>query len=193
MWLLSMNQRHCGSALPYFLLCFLEHPGVAQPQQAQRGWRLGPHPSSCPTPVKGTKGGQPWVVEIALQKEGFQEEHEVRPPSGRSWWGKLAGKGAGALQCPTRLWLLGLSTGSCCRPMSILLPTQLAHRRGTALLPHTSCPPTSPHHYPHVHKSHEHHCKREGRQSQNPSKSRSSPKNRGDKAWVKIVGSGTSR
>lgn len=88
MWLLSMNQRRCGSALPYFLLCFLEHPGIAQPQQAQRGWRLGPVPSAHPR-RRQLKGGQPWVMGVP-QKGGFEEECEAWPPRGRGWRG---GKG----------------------------------------------------------------------------------------------------
>lgn len=179
MWLLSMNQRRCGSALPYFLLCFLEHPGVAQSQQAQQGWRMGALPSFRP-PVKGTKGWHPWFTEIPLSG-GFEEECEVRSPSGGSWWGKQAEKGAGESQRPTELRQLRLSMGCCCCPIPIPLPTQLAYHRGTALLPRTSCPPTSPQHCPHVPKPQEHHSKREGRQSQKLNKGRASPRTAGTK------------
>lgn len=137
MWLLSMNQRRCGSALPYFLLCFLEHPGIAQPQQAQQGWRLGPVPSAHPR-RRQLKGGQPWVMGVP-QKGGFEEECEAWPPRGRCWrggkgkekvlggGGKRAGKGAGGGKQAGKgaeLRLLGLSRGSCCCPIPVPLPTQ---------------------------------------------------------------------
>lgn len=194
MWLLSMNQRRCGSALPYFLLCFLEHPGIAQPQQAQQGWRLGPVPSAHPR-RRQLKGGQPWVMGVP-QKGGFEEECEAWPPRGRCWRG---GKGkekvlGGGETGRKRCWAAAAGA----QQGELLLshpcpPAHPAHRRGTALLPCTTCPPGSPHHRPDVPKPPEQHCKREGRQSRKLDEGRASPKDSGDKARAKSVGSGTRR
>lgn len=101
MWLLSMNQRHCGSALPYFLLCFLEHPGVAQSQQAQRGWSLGLHHSFCP-PGEGDQGWAALGGRNTPKKEGFEKEQE---------WGKLVGQ-MGRKRCHQKV------LGSCGPPPS---------------------------------------------------------------------------
>lgn len=55
MWLLSMNQRRCGSALPYFLLCFLQRPGVAPPPARTAGLEAGTAPLLSP-PGEGDQG-----------------------------------------------------------------------------------------------------------------------------------------
>lgn len=187
MWLLSMNQRHCGSALPFFLLCFLEHPGVTQPQQSHQGWRLGPLPSShTPPPVKWTKGGQPWVTEIP-QKGGSEEENETRRLLGEmgrkifcgatepNWdaaacaqhWASLGDAVLSPSPCPPS-WPTTEGQPSCLHQLS----------------PYFSLPsPTSPHlTSSSCSQTQEHHCKRGARQSQKPSKGRASLKNREDKA-----------
>jgi len=192
MWLPSMNQRCCGSALPYFLLCFLEHPGVAQPQQAQQGWRLGPLPSSHPSPHEGDQGlaalGHRNPPERGIWGGAWGQATKRRRLVGemgrKRRWGVMEPQCAAAAQAQHGVLLLS----RLCPPAHPAGPPQrysplASHQLSSHFSsPSASCSPTSAA------------SQQKGRQAELKAQGgQSIVEDSGDKAWMKSISSGTSR